>query len=472
MTPTPPHKHTTEQAPVNAGRFSKIVRRTRPGTSLLVALGLTTIIVLVALGVSSVVVSSIRDSANANGANAAYYAAEGAMEEGLLADANKGEGYTAAQTATSPCPTTSATTNTSCAVSAGYSISGQVKDTLKYEGSTNFKDNYGIPTPGTGNVGQNCDQINPDISENFTYDTTTGINVGGAPTTSTGKAATQYPPEDNPCNWNKIKVGETASIPLYYTDANGAAQNIFTASPAGQGFIIRIRTACPGGAQFCDTGDRPALDTTDSTKGDPSYEYTDSMTSATVYDDPTVSWEIDAQSADEKNNYVLSPYVNWQINSNGWTNNLKPQLNTSIIYKSLINSAMAGSAAPFQVLASTCLAGSPACSGVDSNNCHGSIISFLLGGSGNTCKPATGSSIQWPVVTKPVLKLSIIHSLDGADGNTIPYLEYQILTTGTPTAPTDVNQTITAEGYSGSFKQVLEVKNPQQSGLLQYVIQQ
>jgi hypothetical protein len=72
----------------------------------------------------------------------------------------------------------------------------------------------------------------------------------------------------------------------------------------------------------------------------------------------------------------------------------------------------------------------------------------------------------------PVLKLSVIHSLDGSDGNTIPYLEYQILTTGTSQPPTDVNQTITAEGYSGSFKQVLEVKNPQQSGLLQYVIQQ
>jgi Tfp pilus assembly protein PilX len=430
--------------------FSKIVRRTRPGTSLLVALGLTTIIVLVALGVSSVVVSSIRDSANANAQIQAYYAAEGAMEEGLLASANKGEGYTAAKPSYQLCPPTNsssgvASATPNCTVSASYTINGQVKDTYS-------SGDYGIPAPGTGDVGQNCDQLNPDIKDSFSYDGTK-FTYG-----TNGK----YPPEDNPCNWNKIKVGETASIPLYYTDSSGTAQNIFTAT-GSPSFTIRIRTACPSGTQFCATTDRPTLNTG---TGDSNYEVT-----TNDYDDPTVSWEIDAQLAGGTNS-ILSPYLKWSSTS-GWTNNLKPQLNTSIIYKSLINDA-ASSSFPFEVLNSTCgtSASSPACSGVDSSNCHGSIISFLIGGSGNTCKPATGSSIQWPVVTKPVLKLSIIHSLDGSDGNTIPYLEYQILTSGTTNAPTDVNQTITAEGYSGSFKQVLEVKNPQQSGLLQYVIQQ
>jgi hypothetical protein len=75
-------------------------------------------------------------------------------------------------------------------------------------------------------------------------------------------------------------------------------------------------------------------------------------------------------------------------------------------------------------------------------------------------------------INKPVLKLSIIHSLQSdANGTGIPYLEYQVITDAL-TAPTDSSQTITAQGYSGTFKQVLEVKQPQGSGLLEYVIQQ
>jgi hypothetical protein len=67
----------------------------------------------------------------------------------------------------------------------------------------------------------------------------------------------------------------------------------------------------------------------------------------------------------------------------------------------------------------------------------------------------------------------MVHTLDASTGGTaVPYLEYQLLTDNSVSAPADTSQTITAEGISGTFKQVLEVKQPQESGLLEYVIQQ
>jgi len=56
---------------------------------------------------------------------------------------------------------------------------------------------------------------------------------------------------------------------------------------------------------------------------------------------------------------------------------------------------------------------------------------------------------------------------------TIPYLEYQLLSSlALSTPPADTSQTITSEGLSGEVKWTLEVKKPQGGGLLEYVIQQ
>ena len=82
----------------------------------------------------------------------------------------------------------------------------------------------------------------------------------------------------------------------------------------------------------------------------------------------------------------------------------------------------------------------------------------------------------WYVVEiyKPVLKLTVIHSLAESDFLTVPYLEYQITSdvAGGGYEPANSAQTIRAEGLAGTFKQVLEVKIPQETGLLEYVIQQ
>lgn len=399
--------------------FSDFLRSTKGGTSLLVGLGLTTIIVLVSIGVTTVVISSIRESANVTGANQAYYAAEGALEKGLLVNQDKTAGYTApTETVFSKPPKSS------------FTISGQVPTSTKYYGTNE----YGIPSPGTGNAGENCDSLNPDIKDSFYYD-----NIKHKIYSTYQPGSSPQNAKDNPCNWSKLKVGETISIPLYYTDASNNLVNIFASSST---FYLNLKTGCTDGSTFCLP--TPQFDTT---KGDSNYKY-----AGTIYDDPIVTWQITGQSADGSKTYLFSPYLPPFSTATGWPTA------TTIFYKSKINS-------PPSTGILTQSTG-----GIDLSGCRANIIRFLLGGSAGSGQPC---STTWPVVTKPVLKLSVIHSLDESGGAKIPYMVFQLITDSTiPAPPTDTSQTITAEGYSGTFKQVIEVKNPQEAGLLEYVIQQ
>lgn len=402
------------------------LRSTKPGTSLLVGLGLTTIIVLVSIGVTTVVISSIRESANVTGANQAYYAAEGALEKGLLVNLDQGAGYSAGTTPVFTKPP-----------KATYTIGGQVPtdDNLKYS------DGYGIPAPGTGSAGTDCDSLQPFVKYDFWYDNATQKFFNSDPGLST---AEKFGPKDHPCNWGKLKVGEGVTIPLYYTDSvTGLPVNIFGTSST---FSLKLRTGCTNGQIICTV--RPNLDTT---TGDPAYNK----------DDPIVSWQITGQSADGSKTYVLSPFLSFNSSL------IPPQWNspTSIAYESKIN---ANKTTGFQLL-------TQASGGVDSKGCRGSILKFLTNQDTSSGCPSTAMPPNWSLqgITKPTLKLSVIHSLDEYAGDKIPYIEYQILTDASlPAPPTDTTQTIKAEGYSGTFKQVLEVKNPQETGLLEYVIQQ
>jgi hypothetical protein len=106
-----------------------------------------------------------------------------------------------------------------------------------------------------------------------------------------------------------------------------------------------------------------------------------------------------------------------------------------------------------------------------------SIMDFLRneGNYADSNKPEFRGTAPADKINKPVLKLTVVHSLSEGQTTTIPYLEYQITSNvGTTTGfdPADSSQTIRAEGQSGPFKQVLEVKMPQETGLLEYVIQQ
>jgi len=425
--------------------------KTRDGSSLLIALGITSVLVLVSLGVMTIVVSSIRESTNVTGANMAYYTAEGMLEEGLLANQSHGAGYSDEGTQGGSACTTHPGTN--C---GSYTIVGQVPENYGYPNI-----GYGIPAPGTGSAGVGCNPLNPVYKDAWYYDSIHNLYYYGADA-PTSNDYSRYEAIDHPCNWNKIKIGDNVSIPLYVTTYDStsncpvvdSASGLRICNPADMrlnSITIKVRTPCSNGKSMCANSER--------------YQFCcfDLNTPAQyMKTNPTVmSWQITASNKNGDKFYTLLPNTTTYLNilnckddsgNRGRCEN--KSINNSEIYESQINTGMS----------SDYIVVKPSDSGIDQNNNSGLISDYLL----------NGLSFEGSLdneINKPVLKLSIIHSLQSQD-TSIPYLEYQVLTNAATIPPTDSSQTITAQGFSGTFKQVLEVKQPQGSGLLEYVIQQ
>ncbi len=415
------------------GARSRARRGAKRGASLIIALGIITIITLLGIGISSYVVSGLKDSANIARSNETYYAAEGALEAGLLVNAQKGAGYSTngLQPAYFGKYVQCGANNSDClARTPKYKIQGQVEKAFASGAKNGW---YSIPAPGTGNVGTGCDPLNPPLGLIY-------FNKGDGKFYSTNENNYDaVEPEDNPCNWNKIKPGESVNIPLYYTQEDGTAVNILDANSA---FELRVRTACEtdNASHYCLT--RPGLDLN---KGNSDYGY----------DDPIMNWQITATDKnDAGKNYVLSAVVNYDSKAQ-WAD-------SSIITESKINVD--------PVLSNMNL---KKYLGVDSSRCKGLIINFLTGADQGTCAI---NNIHWKElyqnIAKPNLKISVIHSLDNSGGGTVPYLEYQFLVQSAQKKPTDAFQQLSSEAFSGSFKQNLEAKIPQDGSALEYVIQQ
>jgi hypothetical protein len=392
----------------------------RDGVSLLIGLGLVFAIMFFALLVGNVVVSSVRQSANVNRANEAYYGAEGALEQGLLHNYNEGIGFTSGEM---PVTYTGS-------VEAKYKIEGQVPEGLKYGSlSAGYNGMYGIPTPGTGNVATECDPLNPPIDES-------GVKYKGDVFANEDVA-------DHPCNWNKIKVGQSVTVPLYRINADGSPQNLF--DNADQNLILRVRTPCKDGSEMCLKADRASFNWWSDSGDEPD-------------DDPIISWSINGlDDLHDEQSIVLNPYLLYDFNDEFHNE-------STIISEKKI----------FLVQDTDQIVLDESTHGEDLNVCKGYISEFL-NNQKNTVWTTCGSTFTWDnqQIEKPVLKFTIINTLVDDVNSLIPNLEYQLLTSSDLAAPpTNVSQTIKAEGISGTFKQVLEVKQPQESGLLEYVIQQ
>jgi hypothetical protein len=333
--------------------------------------------------------------------------------------------------------------------SASVKIQGQVPTSSK------IADQYIMPTPGGGTVGKDCDPLKAVTSEPFTY-----TYHGTGEDLLTG----EDDPINHPCNWNKIKVGQTLGVPLYMTSATEVGTctedtsgegGIYICNPIDLGLTtlrIKVRTPCENGDEMCPASARFDLD---NTKGDEKFNY----------DDPIVAWQIVGTSGDGKESYTLVPNVEADWDEEAYPDaSWLPITSSSTIHESKITSVGNGGAPTFLVLLQTRF-------GIEKdtspyNETIGSIINFLKNGS-----PWTARTIM-----KPVLKLSVIHSLESiVGGDKIPFLEYQVVTEISNTnnlLPADTAQTVTAEALSGTFKQVLEVKLQQETGLLEYVLQQ
>ncbi|MCA9374623.1 hypothetical protein KC725_05690 [Candidatus Peregrinibacteria bacterium] len=406
----------------------KAIYRHREGVSLIIAIGLVTVITLFSLIVSNVVVTSIRQSANVNQANKAFFNTEGALEQGLLANSKEGAGYSSGETAADN-------------LDATFEIQGQVPVNTQYDTPSSYDGMYGAPTPGSGNVAEDCDPDKPWISTPFNYD-----NGGYIEDPTTG-----YDAADHPCNWNKITVGEVVNIPLYVTGQCSANPDSIC-DPADLGLdtiIVRLRTPCANGDEFCAPIDRFDLDTAN---GNPEV----------AGDDTIVDWQITGVPMGGGSTYVMDP------NRDAWDvfpcfGNRCPWVTE--IYESLLNQQKNNASFENLVIEqnSTKLGLEPKTKNT------GNLYNFI-----HNISPwdVGGMAQRISEIHKPVLKLSVINSLQESQSTVIPYLEYQILTDAQNYAPTDASQTIRAEGYSGEFKQILEVKQPQEGGILEYVIQQ
>lgn len=136
-----------------------------------------------------------------------------------------------------------------------------------------------------------------------------GTVIGG-----TGNAASKCQNAsdlDDPCHWNRLPVGESVQIPLFYVDDDDDEQR-----PSK--FQLRIRTPCENGEINCVTSGRINLFT--------------GTTSHHVRQDPTlVAWEI----TDASSRLSLTPSTDLDPN----TPNTRDNLNNSELYASVINSA-------------------------------------------------------------------------------------------------------------------------------------
>jgi len=404
-----------------------------------------------------VVVSSIRDSANITRSVEARYAAEGALEMGLMAANQKGAGYST----NGQVPVyfgnfkTCESNDLDCLAKAPkYEIKGQVQK--KYSGG-----DYGIPSPGTGTVGKNCNSLKAQIKDPLYFNAVDGKYYPSLDPDN--KYILVDPPEENPCNWNKINYGESVSIPLYvtvdknYLDAKGLTcdqdpsnSTSYICNPKDLGLtslIIRVRTPCEKGEEMCIQGER--YDLNDQDKGD----------LKVGYDDAVLDWQIQASDKGGGKSYVMVPNFKY----------VKPtyDFSDSEIYESRINSYPSNQLEINQNNDTLGMDISPG------GKQKGAIFNFLTDLDPWNLDGGIIRTVPTDAINKPVLKLTVINKLvDVIGGGSIPNLEYQILINTTKIAPADSSQTVTAEAFSGGFKQVLESKTAQQGNQIQYVIQQ
>lgn len=405
------------------------IYRKKKGISLLIAVILVGIITLFGLIVRNVVITSIRQSANVNRSNKAYFGTEGALEQGLLENANEGIGYSGDPQN----PSYAGCQGADCP-QLEFQVKGQVPVLSSYEAAP-YDDMFGVPQPGGGNLIEGCDPLKAFKDKNFNYTQSSGyVEQPSGP----------YNATEHPCNWNKIKVGESVTVPLFKQGSSGP-ENLITSG--SDEFILRVRTPCENSEEFCAKIDRYDLSILNEVD-----DYGNN--------EPIVTWQIDGEDQNGES-LVLNPYINTLSDT--------LQFQSSIISEQRINVAKN---TPFDGIFTVLRFSNNMTDslywGVDLNDCIGPITTYLISDS-NDCIDYDWNERN---ISNPAFKLSVINSTK-ADDATIPYLEYQILTnfiTGLP--PTSSDQTIRAEGLSGEFKQVLEVKQPQESGLLEYVIQQ
>lgn len=262
---------------------------------------------------------------------------------------------------------------------------------------------YYTPIFGTGTAGNSEDCSVLDYIDLDTGDTDTSVTID----------------LDDPCHWNKLLYGGSVSIPLFDTDDSSGGILPPAVLTSFSGWNLKLRTPCSDGT----------LDTTCER-----YEFddgTDGTGSDYAEDDSIILWQILGADKDG-NEYILLPddyplEVLCGRSSCSPPEYVRPEGDNSEIYESLINEA-----SDFSVLEVS--------SSSDPSSLLYEIYNYCIGDTDN-------DSATDPIVfTSLILQMDIVSPLVDVDGNSIPYLEWQLeVDSLAPMA--DAKSVIVGEGY-------------------------
>jgi Tfp pilus assembly protein PilV len=445
---------------------------TQPGLSMLIAVLLISVIVTFSVGVTTLVIDSYRQAGNVRQSSTAYFAAEGALEQALmtnkmLADQNDAIGISM--------PNLPIEDTEGAPFNAKYSISGTAAAFPVANRTVNGK--YTIPLAWTGTApwtgegalpgSGGCSPFTPPTRQG------TGINKTISLPNPYGSGNISLNEEYHPCNWGRLPSGQKVSLPLYGLNTSGQPVT-FT------DFTLRLRTPCQpnsigGAVEACLPSNRLDLNCYD--KGDEDIicisDYDGDSIEQNKRGEVVALWQIDAEDVSGIIKTIL-PYENViDIGSGGGYQTSLSPIDTEL-YEGKINSKKLASIDPFEVL-------------TDSNN------GLQLDDAADpNPKPETNIATFLGSHTKPVLKLSVINSLNACDttglcveqfdspnsldynSKNMPYLEYQLVLNNLPAGvlPASLENVISAEGRAGAFSHLLQVKIPHDTSTLEYVIQQ
>jgi len=385
-----------------------IATKNTAGVSLIIAIIFVSAFLLVIAGLAEVQIRTIRNIANRESEAKARYLAESAQElanywvttKGVGAnsedDANgigllKGALYVVAQgMGITNC------VSTNCVPDFKIQSRAGAGDTFSLSFGTALPQTYySVPIRRTGSVAKECQ-----------VDVPTAL-----------AAVTDMDKANDACNWNKIGVGETVEVPLYYDDQTG------TPSWGSGSFILRVRTPCEdyeNGTTNCTSGERIELYPK---VGDPAYRNRDK-------DKVLIQWLISSKDggktmvAGDKTVVVQNGSLRVDLSDT------RDGSKNTEISAGRIDDAV--------------------------DNSSGSLDGFLVLNSDQKGKDLAQSDPQsinsfLQNVSNPILRLSLVDQpkRQAPPSLNVPFLEYQLLTTN---AISDTKSSLSGTIQIGDFK--------------------
>lgn len=444
------------------------LQKTSPALSIMLSVVLISVIVLFSIGVTTIVVDSARQGANVKQGTTAYYAAEAGIEQALWVN----------KKLTDTGSSIGANTNGNFDSATTFKIQGTPKNFT--EQTVNGK--YIVPFPWTGNAPWHGEAsvpqggCNPEKPPTRTgtgsSKTFKGIGIAGA-------EVTLYE-IDHPCNWNRLKVGEKATIPLYSINTATSPATITNYDD----FRLRIRLPCKEGAEICAPQDRLELNCFD--KGDDEKKCVGAGIQAAkdkYRGEIVMLWEINAEGASLGESYSMTPLEDIDTSS---ALNFYGSTDTQL-YENRINEKRKSANCNPAALDLNCYT----MLNLQSDSADGTNAYPVVDPSGSQIDSGSKVIKQFLMdYLHPVMNLSVVGNLIGCQGKNscavtdyqgssgypynVPYIEYQVILDQASGSllPTNKENVISAEGQSGPFDQTIQVKVPHDNSSLEYVIQQ